>query len=224
MRNPNHPHPAFAVSSASLFALLFAVVVSAATAQEKPVADPAADPKQDPKVSQDKFLGCNPDKVSLACPVPIGKPVTLPVARRTYKFNYFTCLPDNSRPGNSVIKAMLDQCPVPDKCKKELPSRVDGCSVPPVLAPQREEIQELFGAACVGHDLCYNNNEAKKSYCDQQLKTNMFAICDVAFTKPGPLWGNCAVQAEAVYEAVSAFARSSYDDDQKWAKKHCANK
>jgi len=211
----------------ALFALLFAVASSGALAQEKGESSPASSPASvpdDPKVTQDKLARCNPHRLTLACPAAKNKQVTVPVERRTYPLNRETCLPDNSRPGKSIITAMLDRCPVAAKCKKSLPSRVDGCSVPKPLLPQREEVQELFGAACVGHDLCYNTHGVKKALCDQQLKSNMFAICNVAFTKPLPLWSSCVVQAEAVYEAVSNFAESSFDDDQKWAKDHCVAK
>jgi len=224
MRSLNQQKP---VVIGALFTLLFAVASSGALAQEKSGASPASTPAEqpeDPKVTQDKLARCNPNKVTLACPGAKNKQVTVPVERRSYPLNKETCLPNNGRPGKPIITAMLDHCPVAAKCKKSLPGRVDGCSVPKPLFPQREEVQELFGAACVGHDLCYNTHGVKKALCDGQFKSNMFAICNVAFTKPLPLWSSCIVQAEAVYEAVANLADSSFESDQKWAKDHCTGK
>lgn len=204
-----------------------AMATAQAPSARPPVADDAAaKAAADPKVGA--IFGCDPDKVKLQCPAR-RQEITLKVSRTSVSQAFYPlhCLPDNSRPGERVIDAMIRQCDVPERCRNEMPSRVDGCSVPRTFNYNLQQVQALFGSSCVAHDICYNTPGVSKSFCDDQFKQNMYDTCQVAYTyKPIPSAGflACVVIHEEVYQAVNAFAQSAYDNDQAWGEAQCLSR
>lgn len=175
-----------------------------------------------------KIIGCNAS-MEMHCPARDPQyTFSVPLSKQII-WTGLTCIPDNSRPGNSIINTIEKKCPG-YACTPEVSTRVDGCSVPGILQPTRFQVQESFGAACVGHDICYNTarvgggTSIEKSECDTLFRKNMHNICDEGFTKGLPGHFQCISNANLVYDAVSRLAQKSYDEDQKWGHTHCTQR
>ena len=60
-----------------------------------------------------------------------------------------------------------------------------------------------FSSACRGHDVCYFTIGANKSTCDTQFHNDLKEICRQEFTSSIPLRGQCNLNANLYYNAVS---------------------
>ncbi|NJO43721.1 MAG: hypothetical protein HC865_24895 [Cyanobacteria bacterium RU_5_0] len=60
-----------------------------------------------------------------------------------------------------------------------------------------------FSSACRGHDICYFTIGADKAQCDTAFRNNLGAICRQVFQSNVPLRGQCNLNADLYYNAVS---------------------
>jgi hypothetical protein len=60
-----------------------------------------------------------------------------------------------------------------------------------------------FSSACRGHDICYFTIGADKAQCDTAFRSDLGEICRQAFESNIPLQGQCNLNADLYYNAVS---------------------
>ncbi len=84
-------------------------------------------------------------------------------------------------------------------------NRSDGCSAGGARA------RRIFHAACNAHDICYSSLGVSKFKCEDMFLENMLKIA-----KHGPVGSR--VEALAFVTATGVAARSSYTNNQNWAK------
>ncbi len=121
---------------------------------------------------------------------------------------------------NSIHREIENKCPTPypNNTQRWL-DWDDGCSVPGIKSPSTQ----VFRAPCAIHDLCYAGPQGK-NMCDEQIETNMKAICSLpgvanvgssilSAIAPVP---NCETIAGSFHLALSTAsdARASYDGGQ----------
>ena len=76
---------------------------------------------------------------------------------------------------NGIHREIRNRCPTPyPNNTQDWLNRDDGCSVPGI-GPAATEV---FRTPCAIHDLCYAGPQGK-NMCDEQIETNMEAICSL---------------------------------------------
>ncbi len=135
----------------------------------------------------------------------------------TFEIETHFAFPHHCEANGSVQLAASRYCDM-QGCVGAL-QRTDGCSIP---VPGMNAIYNgLFKSACDLHDICYDTVGTTQRECDANFYDNLMALCRLPGL--GKLrFGDCYLNANLMWAAVSAVGKSHFVDGQKWASVNCS--